>query len=429
MFTLTKFTRPARGTTAALPISKSLANRTLLLAALADSTSVLRGNWGATPPDDIALMRDALRQLGAVIDDSDAQQWVVTGGLRRGGELQLGNAGTATRFLTAAAGLVNGAVRISGKPRMHERPIGDLLDALRQLGVAVSAERDNDCPPLRIASEGVIAGGKCTIAGDISSQFTSALLLIAPLTRDGVQLRLRSELSSLPYVAMTLQLLAQWGITATLDTPQLSADTREIHIAPQPLRARDCIVEADSSAAAHVFGLALATSGSVTIKHFIADGLQGDSRIIDIFQQMGATLTVAPTQTTIALSGELLPLNADLTAMPDAAMEIIVLAALARGRAHLTGLHTLRHKECDRLEALADGLRALGVMVATTNDSITIDGNPDALHSGEIVCHDDHRIAMSFAAIAARIGGVSFDEPKCVAKTFPEFWEVMEELR
>jgi len=395
-----------------LPVSKSIANRALLLAALANGVTTLRGNWGEKPPEDITLMRAALVELGAKIKTISEREWQVTGvnGKWQAGkhQLYLGNAGTATRFLAAAAGFCDGQVIIDGSERMQKRPIGDLIQALQQIGVNIKSKNNNNCPPLVIRSDGKIKGGDCDIRGDISSQFISALLLITNKTEQSVNLKITSELSSKPYVELTKTIIKNWQ--------------------------NDYTIEPDSSAAAHVFALAVGNE-PITIPNFKYNGLQGDSKIVDVYTQMGAIIKFPPCEggikggLTISFPKILKPITINLAAMPDAAMQVVVLAALAQGKSVISGLHTLPHKECNRLQALAENLERVGIKTKTTDESITVYGNPDNLQAAEIKCYDDHRIAMSFAALKLRCPKITFDQPECVAKTFPNFWQIFKQCK
>lgn len=407
-----------------IPGSKSLTNRALLLAALADGKSVLRGGLES---DDSEVMQDALRKLGIAIE-KDQDRWHVRGTntqFRRGDfELFLGNAGTAMRFLTAASGLVEGNVRLYGKPRMHERPIGDLLSALRQLGVVIRSEANNDCPPLVTEGSGEIAGGTCEVSGAISSQFLSAILLVGACMENGVRLKITPPLVSEPYLRMTIELLKAFEVR-TEEVAELTYSVARQRIAPVDLQ-----IEGDASAAAHVFALAVAAQGAITITNFPAESMQGDAAFLDVLERFGAQVQSSASDMTVSMQNEPRPLGEiDLEHIPDAALSAVVLAALAKGSSRIKGLSTLRHKECDRIEALAQNLTRCGATVTTGTDWIEVDGDPHALHGAEIETFDDHRIAMSFAALGTVYPGITILEPECVAKTFPDFWEVFEMCR
>ncbi len=407
-----------------IPGSKSLTNRALLLSALAVGTSTLHHGLES---DDSEVMQAALQNLGIdIIKTGDA--WQITGQGAKFAtsdkELYLGNAGTAMRFLTAASGLVKGRVRLHGKARMHERPIGDLLHALRTLGVVIESENKNDCPPLIIEGDGEIDGGVCKISGAISSQFLSALLLVGACTRDGIRLSITPPLVSEPYLQMTIDLLKCFGVIVERPAEY------ELNIIPQPITPVDLQIEGDASAAAHVFALAVAAKGEITIRNFPKNSIQGDAAFLQVLQRFGATVTTTSGGTCVQMTGEPQALGTiDLEHIPDAALSAVVLAALANGTSRITGLSTLRHKECDRIAVLEANLQNAGATVTSGADWIEVCGDRKKLHGATITTHDDHRIAMSFAALGTVCEGIVIEDPDCVAKTFPHFWEIFEACR
>lgn len=405
-----------------IPGSKSLTNRALLLAGLANGKSVLTG---VLESDDTKVMHDALISLGVQIE-KDGEIWTIHGGDFSAGnkDIYLDNAGTATRFLTAASGLVNGQVRIHGKDRMHKRPIGDLLLALRQLGVDIISEKKNDCPPVITNGKSNIEGGVCEISGKLSSQFLSAILHIAPLTQKGVTLKILPPLVSRPYLEMTIKLLERFGIHVE------EISKYEYRVEPQQIQPVTMEIEADASSAAHVFSLAVASRGSVTISNFPKDSLQGDAQFVEVLKKFGAEISSDKNGTTVMQKGEIQPLGEiDMEDMPDVALAAVTLAALANGESYITGLSTLRHKECDRISALSQNLQKMGAHIYEGGSFLKIHGNPKLLRGANIKTFDDHRIAMSFAALGTVVSGVVIEDPKCVEKTFPNFWEVFEKLR
>lgn len=420
---LTSFTQGARGNVA-VPGSKSLTNRALLLCGLADGDSEL---FGCLHSEDSEVMQNALSDLGVtIIHDGDRLQISGRAGSFQPGdhELYLGNSGTSMRFLTAAAVFGRGRIRLYGKPRMHERPIADLLDGLSQLGAAVSSETGNGCPPVLIEAEGTMRGGEGRISGAISSQFLSAILHVAALTERGVEIAIIPPLVSEPYLMMTIELLAKYGVVVERPEPLL------LRVRPQRLQPVRMTIEGDASGAAHVFALAVAAGGEITISNFPEQSLQGDAAFLEVLKGFGAEVTSALAGTTVRMTGDPRPLGTyDLTKIPDAGMSAVVLAALAKGRSRLTGLSTLRQKECDRVEALRENLARMGARVTAGPDFIEIDGDPDLLHGAEIETYDDHRVAMSFAGLATRVPGVVIKDPACVGKTFPNFWQVFEACR
>jgi 3-phosphoshikimate 1-carboxyvinyltransferase len=420
---LIPFTHGARGSVA-VPGSKSLTNRALLLCSLAEGESVLDG---CLESEDSEVMQAALKTLGVTLTKKETRFTV--GG--RGGsflsgdhEIYLGNSGTSMRFLTAAAALGKGRIRLYGKPRMHERPIGDLLEGLTQLGVIAISEAGTGCPPVIVEAGGGFSGGDCRISGAVSSQFLSAILHVAALARQGVTLHIIPPLVSEPYLLMTIRLLAHYGVCVERPEPLI------LQIKPQPLQAVHMTIEGDASGAAHVFALAVAAGGEITITNFPGQSLQGDAAFLEVVRRLGGEVISTANGTAVRMAGPIKPLGeCDLEKIPDAGMSAVVLAALAKGRSRLTGLSTLRQKECDRVEALRLNLARMGAKVAAGPDFIEIEGDPALLHGAEIETFDDHRVAMSFAALATRVPGVIIKEPDCVGKTFPSFWQIFEACR
>ncbi len=420
---LLPYKNSTRGTVL-VPGSKSITNRCLLLSALAEGECKLANGLKS---DDTEVMIDALRTIGIQIDIKN-DDWSIRG---KGGkfqkgdyELYLGNAGTAMRFLTAAGGLVQGSVHLIGKERMYKRPIHDLLNALHQLGAPVESEHKTGYPPIKIIGEGIVPGGLCEISGKVSSQFLSAILLLAPQTEKGVHMRILPPLVSRPYLDMTISLLNTYGVKLQ------KISELEYFISRQKILPTTLEIEGDASSAAHVFSLAIAAKGEITIPNFPEKSIQGDAKYLEVLEKFGATIHSSKTGTTVSMKknpnalGEI-----NFEDMPDVSLAAATLSVLAKGKTKLTGLSTLRKKECDRIEAIASNLGKMGADVKTGDDYIEIHGDPAVLHGAEIKTFDDHRIAMSFAALGSRIPGVVIHDPTCVNKTFPGFWKTYEALR
>lgn len=401
----------------AVPGSKSYTNRALTIAAVADGASILRG---ALISDDTRVARAALERLGIKVAYDDGA-FSVHG---RGGQfndpgapLFLGNSGTATRFLTAMMTLAGFASTITGNERMQERPIADLLAALGQLGAEVSSERGNGCPPVRIGATR-LQGGRATVSGAISSQFLSALLMAAPYAREDVALEVQETLVSVPYVDLTLDIMARFGVEVEHD------DYRLFRIpGRQVYAARDYVIEGDASSASYFWGLAALLGQGMCVTNVPPDSVQGDTRFLQVLEHMGCTVSrrqgwhVAGPQQLQALG------DIDLNALPDAAMTVAVLAAFCPGETRLCNLANLRVKETDRLRALATELRKIGAAVTELPDGLHIHGDPATLHGADIDTYDDHRMAMCFGMAGARLPGMRIREPDCVAKTYPGFWD------
>ena len=421
---LTPFQKGARGFVK-VPGSKSLTNRALLLAALADGKSFLRGGLLS---DDSKVMISALSDWGIDIFLKN-DIWEIAGrdGKFAAGNHEnfLGNAGTAMRFLTAAAGFCDGEIRLFGKSRMHARPIGDLVSALSAIGVEIFFEEKSGFPPVKIFGKKKIRGGKCNISGKISSQFLSAILLVAAKTEKGVEIEIVGNLVSKPYFEMTKKLLKKWGVEILPKSKNIFSVAPQ-KIAPQ----KNFEIEADASSAAHIFSLAVAAGGEITILNFPKNSLQGDAEFLEILKKFGAEIDFPKTGARVKMRGNPRSIGEiNLEKIPDAAMNAVTLAALCRGKSRICGLKTLRVKECDRIFALEKNLQKMGVKVSSGDDFIEIDGNPEKLRGAKIECFDDHRIAMSFAILGTKVSGVEILDPKCVEKTFPNFWDIFEQCR
>lgn len=404
------------------PGSKSVTNRALPIAALASGTSELTG---ALDSDDTVAMREALAALGCVVERKGAQ-WRVPGceGVLTPPDtaLHCKNSGTTARFLTAVACLAKGPVEIDGDPRMRERPIEDLVSALVALGAKIDVLGTGGCPPLRIAGGG-LAGGGIEIDASRSSQYVSAVLIAAPYAEEDVTLRFRDDvLISRPYVSLTLQTMRAFGADADwTDDGQLRVR------AGARYRGRAFAIEPDASAAAYPLCAAAITHGRVRIEGFAPDSIQADLGLLAILERMGCR--VERTEDCITLTGPDGPLRAfdvDLNDLPDATLALAVVALFADGPSHIRNVGSLRIKETDRLAALETELARLGARARATEDSLTIEPGP--MRGAMIHTYDDHRIAMSFALAGLRIPGISIQDPGCVAKTWPGFFEALANL-
>jgi 3-phosphoshikimate 1-carboxyvinyltransferase len=407
---------PAGSVTARLaaPASKSVTNRALVCAALADGPSRLAGALGG---DDALAMAAALGELGAPVRDGPAA-WTVHGGggrprsPRRPLDARL--SGTTMRFLAAVATLAPAGATVGGDPPLMRRPIGPLVAALRALGAELT---DRDGFPPVTAAGGGLRGGEVRVDASASSQFASAVLLVAPYARRAVRLR-ADGLGAAAYVELTAALMRDFG--AAVDREDAAVWRVE---AGRPYRPRDLEVEYDASAAAHLFALAVATGGSVTVANARPGTLQPDAGLPDLPARMGATLTRHGPALTVSGPQELDPLDADLAAMPDQVTTVAALAALAAGTSRIRGVAVARGHETDRLAALAAELGKLGVAVEELPDGLVVHGRgAEALRPARLATHGDHRMAMALAAVAARVPGLVLDEPGCVTKTYPGFW-------
>jgi 3-phosphoshikimate 1-carboxyvinyltransferase len=426
----------------AAPASKSVTNRALLCAALAVGTSHLRG---AAPSDDAEAMAGALADLGAGIDTEDRSRWRVegTGGRLRGPDRPLDArlSGTSMRFLSAAATLTADGATVTGRPPLLRRPVGPLVAALRALGAEIR-DAGNGLPPVTAAGGG-LEGGQAAVDAAASSQFASAVLLVAPYARRPVTLA-AERLGAAAYVELTVAVMRQFGaavepagapggpgpgprpaaeLGSPGQAPRPAAGPAAWRVEPGPYRATDRAVEYDASAAAHLFALAAATGGQVTVTNATPGTLQPDAALPDLLAAMGATVTRDGDAVCVRGPERLGPVDADLAAMPDQVTTVAALAALADGRSRLRGVGVARGHETDRLAALAAELAKLGVAVTELPDGLMIAGaGPGALHPARLATWGDHRMAMALAAVAARVPGVVLEDPACVAKTYPGFW-------
>ncbi|MGL5949662.1 MAG: 3-phosphoshikimate 1-carboxyvinyltransferase [Aeromonas sp.] len=417
--------------TVALPGSKSISNRALLLAALADGDTQLTNLLAS---DDTRHMLNALQDLGVKVALDAAQtsaqvaggQWAGVGTAPTAPKtLFLGNAGTAMRPLCAALCLTHGEYVLTGEPRMRERPIGHLVDALRQMGAQIDYLGAAGYPPLAIHAAG-LQGGEIVLDGSISSQFLTAVLLAAPLAKGDSTLHIQGELVSKPYITLTLAMMARFGVQVTHDNFQ------RFYVAggqryQSPGR---WLVEGDASSASY-FLAAGALAGKVTVTGVGARSVQGDGQFAAVLEQMGARITwgedficAERPRAGQALRG----VDLDLNAIPDAAMTLATLALFADGPTTLRNIGNWRVKETDRLAAMACELRKVGAEVVEGADCIAITP-PITLKHAQIATYNDHRMAMCFALLAFAPSGVTIEDPACCAKTFPQFFAIWQQIR
>ena len=418
-----------------LPGSKSISNRVLLLSALSLGTTTV---YDLLASDDTRVMLDGLRQIGCEVEESGSTVRITGLGGRKPMSpcsLFMGNAGTAMRPLTAALALLGGEFELSGVPRMHERPIGDLVDALRQLGCHIDYLGNPGYPPLRIAhGNGVPAlalNQPIQVRGDVSSQFLTALLMALPLvaTQTAVHIEVVGELISKPYIAITLQLLARFGIQVHHDNWQRFT----IPAGSQYQSPGSIYVEADASSASYFIALgAIASSAeasnSIKIQGVGLDSIQGDIRFVEAAQAMGAKVTGGPNWLEVQRGAwPLKAIDLDCNHIPDAAMTLAVMALYATGTTTLRNIASWRVKETDRIAAMANELRKLGATVQEGADYIQITPPASTEHwkAASIHTYDDHRVAMCFSLATFNPAQlpVRIEDPKCVAKTFPDYFE------
>ncbi len=409
-----------------VPGSKSITNRAMVLAALyANRECRLHG---ALRSEDTEIMAEALKHLGFGID-ADWKHHQIRVILPPGSDvipaqeadLFCANSGTTMRFLTAMVALGKGRYRLDGVERMRQRPMYDLLDALQQMGVQAYSEHGNGCPPVIVEASGM-AGGTVRLRGDTSSQFLSGLLMAAPLARGPIRIEIVGLLVSQPYVAMTVAMLRQFGVHQVDELPgPVFVLHRPTHSAPQEYR-----IEPDASAASYFFAAAAIAEGTVTVADLPYDGLQGDVHFVDLLEQMGCQV-VRSDQGITVIGGPLHGIDADMNAVSDTVMTLAAVACFADGPTTIRNVGHIRYKETDRLAALAVELRRAGVEVEERSDGLTIQPRP--LRPAVFETYNDHRMAMSLALLGLRRPGMAIRDPKCVAKTYPEFFADLEQLR
>ena len=403
-----------------VPGSKSLTQRALIAAALAEGESVLTGPLAS---EDTAYTMTALRAMGIEVDDSDPTAWRVRG---TAGKIQqpqqdifLGNNGTATRFLTSVAALGKGVFRITGGERMAERPIEPLMEALQGWQVQIASEAGNGCPPLRIEANG-LAGGRTILPEGKSSQYLSSLLLVAPYANEAAELEVQGEVFSRPYVAMTLSVMADFGIQV-----EAAPSFNFFRIPAGCYRGTEYAIEGDASGASYFWAAAAVTGGKVTVANVPVPSLQGDAGLVPLLARMGCQVSMVKHGITIQGPEQLQGIEVDMGNMPDVAPTLAVVAAFAEGTTIINNIAHLRIKECDRLAVMVSELRKMGADVEEEPDRMIIHGQADGknLHGATIDTNEDHRIAMCFAVAGLRIAGVQISGQDCVVKSFPDFWQ------
>jgi len=407
-----------------LPGSKSVSNRALLLAALAKGTTRLTNLLDS---DDIRHMLNALSQLGVSYTLSEEKTVCEVTGL--GGafsssqalELFLGNAGTAMRPLAAALCLGEGEFVLTGEPRMKERPIGHLVDALRQAGAQIEYLENDNYPPLKITGSG-LNGGTVEIDGSISSQFLTAFLMSAPLAKDDVTIKIVGDLVSKPYIDITLHIMAQFGV----EVENRNYQEFVIKAGQHYVAAGDFLVEGDASSASYFLAAAAIKGGAIKVTGIGKNSIQGDIQFADALEKMGAQIEWGDDYV-IARVGQLKAVDLDFNHIPDAAMTIATTALFAEGTTVIRNVYNWRVKETDRLTAMATELRKVGAEVEEGEDYIVVTP-PAQLKHAAIDTYDDHRMAMCFSLVALSDTPVTINDPKCTSKTFPDYFEKLASL-
>lgn len=405
-----------------LPGSKSITNRALVCAALADGVSTLSH---ALHADDTEAMAEGLRVLGAdVAADWEAGTVRVTGtGSLPSSDAVLVNArlsGTTARFLLPVCGLGRGLRRLDAANRMRERPMREAITAVRALGGEVREVGAPGHLPVEVQG-GSLLGGVVSVSGEVSSQFLSGLLLAAPAMPNGLVARLHGALVSEPYVALTAAVMGQFGVV--VERP----DERTWVVAPQPYLPAQLAIEPDASAASYVLAAAALLGGRVVVSGLGTASRQGDVAFVDLLEAMGAKVERAPGFLAVTGRGQLRGIEADLTHLSDTAQTLAVVAAFAEGSTRVTGIGFIRGKETNRIAAVVTELRRLGIEAEEEPDGFVV--HPGPMRPAVVETYDDHRMAMAFALAGLRIPGMAIADPACVAKTFPGYWRLLDELR
>jgi 3-phosphoshikimate 1-carboxyvinyltransferase len=403
------------------PGSKSYTNRALLVAGLARGTSTLRG---ALFSDDTMHMARGLAALGFGVDaDEAAQAFSVTGG---GGRVPasrasvfVGNSGTTARFVAPLMALGDGVYELDGDEAMRVRPVQPLLDAMSALGARASSVRGNGCLPLRIEGGG-FEGGTARMPGSISSQFFSALLMVGPTLRRGLVLEAEGDLVSKPYLEITAQTMAAFGVATTHEA------FRRFEVAPGAYAATSYEVEPDASAASYFFAAAAVTAGRVVVKGLGSRSLQGDLAFVRLLERMGCRVRQTETETEVAGPPKLVGIEADMSSLSDTAQTLAAIAPFATSPTRITGIGFIRKKETNRIAAVVTELCKLGIRAEEESDGFVV--YPGTPRAGRVETYDDHRMAMSFSVLGLAAHGIDILNPACVSKTFPQYFQELEKL-
>jgi 3-phosphoshikimate 1-carboxyvinyltransferase len=409
-----------------IPGSKSYTNRALILASIAAGESTL---FSPSYSDDSKTLMQALSKFGVEFQEgNDLLRVKGRGGkfLPYKGEINVGPAGTAMRFLLSLCALVEGCeIVLCGSERMHKRPINDLVDALRELGSDIEYIGDAGCPPLKIKGSGNLIGGKVSIPGHQSSQYFSSLLMVGPLLQDGLIVEVDGQQISRSYIDMTFDSLSSFEVHAK------NSNYLSYYVQGGKLpKAKQYNIEGDASGASYFWGIAAISNSQIKVMNINPKSAQGDVHFPEILERMGCKVSsgFSGLEGWIEVTGSptLKGVNADMTLMPDTAQTLAVISATARGNSNISGLSTLRIKETDRIEALHNELKTLGVESEAGEENLRV--HPAPLKPGRVKTYDDHRMAMSFAMLGSKFEGIEIEEPEVVAKSFPEYWKLLNSL-
>lgn len=401
-----------------IPGSKSVANRALIIAALSGEKVILKNMLFS---DDTRYMMAALRQLGSNVEADEVTKTVIVEGSKTKifdtCELFVGNAGTAMRFLPTYISTGKGKVTLTGIERMKQRPIKDLVDGLRDLKVKVEYKEKEGFPPFEIDADG-LPGGVISIRGDKSSQYLTSILLSAPYAREDVTIKIEGNLVSKPYVDITIQMMKDFGVSVE------NREYKEFYIkCGQNYKGREYIVEGDCSSASYFFGIAAATRSEIKVNNVKKDAMQGDIKLLEVFEKMGAEITYGDNYVIVKGTERLDGVSVDMHHMSDVAQTLAVVALFAKGKTEIKNVYNMRIKETDRIKAVYNELTKLGAKVTEYEDGLTIEPAEKYNENVEIDTYDDHRMAMSFSIAGLKIKGVKIKDPGCCSKTFPNYFE------
>jgi 3-phosphoshikimate 1-carboxyvinyltransferase len=411
--TMTPLASPPASARVRVPGSKSLTNRALIVAALAEGVSTLTG---ALDSEDTRVMIDSLRRLGIAVDhDPDAATIRVTGCKGKipvaEADLFVANSGTSLRFLTALVSTGNGTYRLDGSPRMRQRPVADLLMALNGLGADARSDLGTGCPPVTVVASG-LDGGYAFVKGDVSSQFLSGLLMAVPYSRDTTTVEVDGELVSRPYIAMTMAVMEAFGVRIG------NRKFRRFDIRPAGYTRRTYAIEPDASAASYFLAAAAITGGTVTVEGLGTSSVQGDVAFAEILEHMGCTIAREADSITVT-GAPMRGVDVDMNAISDTVMTLAVTALFADGMTRIRNVGHIRHKETDRLAALATEFNSMGGHVTETEDGLTI--RPAPLNGGRFRTYADHRMAHAAVILGLVVDGVTVQDIATTSKTFPDF--------
>lgn len=416
------FTSPNLRSRVRVPGSKSLTNRALIIAALAEGKTQLSG---ALDSQDTQVLIRALNAVGIPTHHNPEAFTIDVVGQAgsipvASANLDLANSGTSLRFLTAMLALGHGKYMLDGSPRMRQRPIADLLAALNRLGAIARSETNNGCPPVSLDADG-LQGGFVGVRGDVSSQFLSGLLMALPYAENPSEIEVDGNLVSVPYVTMTIEVMRAFGVKVD------NRKNKRFIIKPGQYFGRDYAIEPDASAASYFFALAAIMGGTVTVEGLGNRSLQGDVDFVQVLAHMGCLVESGVDKITVT-GGQLKGLDIDMNAISDTVMTLAVVALFAQGATRIRNVAHIRHKETDRIAAVATELRKFGAEVIEHYDGLTIVPPADGqFKAAEVATYDDHRIAMSFALAGLKVPGTVILDPGCVGKTYPGYWKDLDQ--